>query len=92
MGGKTVIALGLVAGLVAGGMIVAGVIALAPAVPPVSPLITPSPPASAAPLTSGAPTGDAVRVANPGASGVDASNRHLIGAARDRDFVRAEPV
>ena len=58
MGGKTVIALGLVAGLVAGGVIVAGVIALAPAVPPVSPLITPSPAASAAPLTSGAPTGE----------------------------------
>lgn len=58
MGGKTAIALGLVAGLVAGGMIVASVIALAPAVPPVSPLVTPSSPASAAPLTSGAPTGE----------------------------------
>ena len=34
MGGKTAIALGLVAGLVVGGLIVGGVIALAPAAPP----------------------------------------------------------
>jgi thiol-disulfide isomerase/thioredoxin len=57
MGGKTAIALGLVAGLVAGGVIVAGVIALTPATPPVSPVITQTPAISATPSMSGAPTG-----------------------------------
>jgi thiol-disulfide isomerase/thioredoxin len=57
MGGKTAIALGLVAGLVAGGVIVAGVIALTPATPPVSPVITQTPAISATPSISGAPTG-----------------------------------
>ena len=70
MGGKTAIALGLVAGLVAGGVIVAGVIALVPAAPPVSPVITPTPAISATPSTSGAPTGtpSAPPAASPEAS------------------------
>ena len=56
MGGKTAIALGLVAGLVAGGLIVAGVIALAPAAPPVSTAATQAPAGSSAPPATGAPS------------------------------------
>jgi thiol-disulfide isomerase/thioredoxin len=62
MGGKTAIALGLVAGLVAGGLIVAGVIALAP-VPGVS-AQSPSPAAEA----SGAPSASVAVTAPPSAS------------------------
>jgi thiol-disulfide isomerase/thioredoxin len=61
MGGKTAIALGLVAGLVAGGLIVGGVIALAPVPGAASPASPPpsagSPQASVAPSASEAPGG-----------------------------------
>jgi thiol-disulfide isomerase/thioredoxin len=67
MGGKTAIALGLVAGLVAGGLIVAGVIALVPAAPPDSPAATPAPAASSAPAATDAPSAPLVTAA-PSAS------------------------
>ncbi len=78
MGGKTAIALGLVAGLVAGGLIVGGVIALAPVPGVVAPTSSPgaeaastppasTPPASASP--SEAPTvSEPAGSASPGAS------------------------
>jgi thiol-disulfide isomerase/thioredoxin len=57
MGGKTAVALGLVAGLVAGGLIVGGVIALVP-VPGAGPLVpAPSAQASIAPLPASVPPG-----------------------------------
>ena len=56
MGGKTAIALGLVAGLVAGGLIVGGVIALAPVPGAGSPSPVPSIDASAPPPASAAPS------------------------------------
>ena len=72
MGGKTAIALGLVAGLVAGGLIVGGVIALAPV--PGAPTATTAPVASVPPASSsGSPgatssPGSASPVASPTAS------------------------
>ncbi len=59
MGGKTAIALGLVAGLVAGGLIVGGVIALAPVPGTAAPSTAPSPEASVAPPASEASPGSA---------------------------------
>jgi len=59
MGGKTAIALGLVAGLVAGGLIVGGVIALAPVPGTGSASPSPAVDASAPPPASGAPSASA---------------------------------
>jgi thiol-disulfide isomerase/thioredoxin len=67
MGGKTAIALGLVAGLVVGGLIVGGVIALAPV--PGLPTATTAPAASVAPAPSSAPPAEpSGGVASPAAS------------------------
>jgi thiol-disulfide isomerase/thioredoxin len=54
MGGKTAIALGLVAGLVAGGLLVGGAIALAPG--PAAPSVAPQPSASLPPEAGGSPS------------------------------------
>ena len=66
MGGKTAIALGLVAGLVAGGLLVGGVIALAPV--PGTAVATPAPGASSPPVTSSASPEASAVPASPAAS------------------------
>ena len=68
MGGKTVIVLGLAAGLVVGGLIVGGVVALVPAAPSVSTSATQAPAASSAPLVTDAPSAPPSTSSSPSTS------------------------
>ena len=56
MGGRTVIALGLVTGVVAGGLLVGGLVAFLPGAGPMMPSPTPAPIATATPEPSDAPS------------------------------------
>lgn len=84
MGGKTAIALGLVAGLVAGGLIVGGVVALAP-VPGVaapSPSLAAVSPAPSASVEPGASASASAAVSSsPTASGEPSASGSASGAA-----------
>ena len=96
MGGKTAIALGLVAGLVVGGLIVGGVVALVPAAPPCRhpprPRPPPHPPRQrpVAPAATEAPSGRHRAAAAPVASPAPASERRP-RRARPRRSASASP-
>ncbi len=68
MGGRTVIALGLVTGVVAGGLLVGGLVAFLPGAGPVMPSPAPAPIATATPEPSDAPSPSAAASASPVAS------------------------
>jgi len=90
MGGKTAIALGLVAGLVAGGLIVGGVIALAPVPGVVAPTTSPVAGVSGAPSASALPS--VLPSEEPSGSGESASPEEPSESTAAEAFGVGEPA